>query len=165
MEKLRKVLSGQDNRDNDSSTGILPNVNQMSSLEWSTRIKGFIACFVIGIFFSLMGATALILPLPRRMAVFGIFYTLGNITSLLSTCFLMGPLKQIKKMFSSSRIIATIVALAMIVLTLVAAIGMKNAPLTFLCIIFQFLALTWYSLSYIPYARDAIKSSMSTIIA
>lgn len=55
----------------------------MSSLEWSTRIKGFIACFVIGIFFSLMGATALILPLPRRMAVFGIFYTLGNITSLL----------------------------------------------------------------------------------
>lgn len=61
----------------------LQNVNQMSSLEWSTRIKGFIACFVIGIFFSLMGATALVLPLPRRMAVFGIFYTLGNITSLL----------------------------------------------------------------------------------
>lgn len=24
MDKLRKVLSGQDNRDNDSSTGILP---------------------------------------------------------------------------------------------------------------------------------------------
>lgn len=35
----------------------------------------------------------------------------------------MGPVKQIKKMFSSSRLIATIVALAMIVLTLVAAIG------------------------------------------
>jgi len=55
----------------------------MSSLEWSTRIKGFIACFVIGIFFSLMGATALVLPLRRKIAVFGIFYTLGNITSLL----------------------------------------------------------------------------------
>jgi hypothetical protein len=55
----------------------------MSTLEWSTRIKGFIACFVIGILFSLMGATALVLPLKRRMAVFGIFYTLGNITSLL----------------------------------------------------------------------------------
>jgi len=61
----------------------LQNVNQMSSLEWSTRIKGFIACFVIGIFFSFLGATALVLPLHRRMAVFGIFYTLGNITSLL----------------------------------------------------------------------------------
>lgn len=55
----------------------------MSSLEWSTRIKGFIACFVLGIFFSLMGATALILPLHKKVAVFGIFYTLGNITSLL----------------------------------------------------------------------------------
>ncbi|XP_050430633.1 vesicle transport protein SFT2A [Adelges cooleyi] len=165
MDKLRKALSGQENQDNDSSTGILPNVNQMSSLEWSTRIKGFIACFVIGIFFSLMGATALILPLHKKMAVFSIFYTLGNVTSLLSTCFLMGPMKQVKKMFSSSRIIATVIALVMIVLTLVAAIGMKNAPLTFLCIIFQFLALTWYSLSYIPYAREAIKSSMSTIMA
>jgi len=37
----------------------------------------------------------------------------------------MGPVKQIKKMFSSSRIIATIIALAMIVLTLVAAIGVS----------------------------------------
>lgn len=61
----------------------LQNVNQMSSLDWSTRIKGFIACFIIGIIFSLLGATALVLPLRRKMAVFGIFYTLGNITSLL----------------------------------------------------------------------------------
>lgn len=59
------------------------NVNQMSSLEWSTRIKGFITCFVVGILFSLLGATALILPLRKRLAVFGIFYTLGNITSLI----------------------------------------------------------------------------------
>lgn len=43
-----------------------------------------------------------------------------------STCFLMGPVKQIKKMFSSSRIIATIIALAMIVLTLVAAVGVSS---------------------------------------
>lgn len=61
----------------------LQNVNQMSSLEWSTRIKGFIACFIIGILFSFMGATALVLPLKRKMVVFGVFYTLGNITSLL----------------------------------------------------------------------------------
>jgi len=55
----------------------------MSSLEWSTRIKGFIACFVLGIVLSFVGATVLVLPLKRRIAVFGIFYTLGNITSLL----------------------------------------------------------------------------------
>lgn len=37
----------------------------------------------------------------------------------------MGPVKQIKKMFSSSRVVATIIALAMIVLTLVAAVGVS----------------------------------------
>lgn len=53
-----------------------------------------------------------------------------------STCFLMGPLKQIKKMFSSSRMIATIVALAMIVLTLVAAIGVSSKLLK--CFLFNY---------------------------
>lgn len=38
----------------------------------------------------------------------------------------MGPVKQIQKMFSSTRIIATIVALVMIVLTLVAAMHVSN---------------------------------------
>lgn len=38
----------------------------------------------------------------------------------------MGPVKQIKKMFSSTRIVATIIALVMIVLTLVAAIHVSN---------------------------------------
>lgn len=54
------------------------------------------------------------------------FLFLLNQIYFFSTCFLMGPVKQIKKMFSSSRIIATIIALVMIVLTLVAAIGVSS---------------------------------------
>lgn len=61
----------------------LQNVNQMSSLEWSTRIKGFVVCFLLGLFFSVMGATMLFLPLRKKLVLFGIFYSLGNITSLL----------------------------------------------------------------------------------
>uniref|UniRef100_A0A4W6G5Y6 Vesicle transport protein n=1 Tax=Lates calcarifer TaxID=8187 RepID=A0A4W6G5Y6_LATCA len=43
--------------------------------------------------------------------LFAIFYTLGNIAALASTCFLMGPLKQLKRMFEPTRLIATIVML------------------------------------------------------
>lgn len=39
-----------------------------------------------------------------------------------STCFLMGPFNQLKKMFASTRIVATLVVIVSFVLTLVAAI-------------------------------------------
>lgn len=65
-----------------------------------------------------------------------------------STCFLMGPVKQIKKMFSSSRIIATIIALVMIVFTLVAAIGVSKLSGQFIFFIFAFSQLyNWLPLS------------------
>lgn len=48
---------------------------------------------------------------------------------------------------------ATIIMLAAIVMTLVAAFVLKSGGLTILFAIIQFFAVTWYSLSYIPYAR------------
>ncbi|KAI4456751.1 hypothetical protein MML48_8g00017050 [Holotrichia oblita] len=41
---------------------------------------------------------------------------------------------------------------------------LKNAGLALLFIIIQSLAMTWYSLSYIPYARDAVKKTLSACI-
>ncbi|KMZ00829.1 uncharacterized protein Dsimw501_GD14898, isoform B [Drosophila simulans] len=137
-------------------------INDMSTLSWSTRIKGFIICFALGILLSILGSVALFLH--RGIVVFAVFYTLGNIISMASTCFLMGPFKQIKKMFAETRLIATIIVLVMMVLTFIAAIVWKKAGLTLIFIIIQSLAMTWYSLSYIPYARDAVKKTMSAIL-
>ncbi|KAJ1529879.1 hypothetical protein ONE63_006611 [Megalurothrips usitatus] len=161
MDKLRKVLSGEDNNSEDNS--ILSPVLDAATLSWSTRIKGFIICFVIGILLSLLGSIALFLH--KGMAVFAVFYTLGNLTSMASTCFLMGPVNQFKKMFASTRIIATILVLVMIGLTLFAAIGLKNAGLALLFIILQSVAMTWYSISYIPYARTAVKKTFTECVA
>lgn len=120
MDKLRKVLSGEDNNSEDNSIlspvsliqGLLQFSNLYSktsvfigsyyscksclliqsifvdlyqvmdaaTLSWSTRIKGFIICFVIGILLSLLGSVALFLH--SGMAVFAVFYTLGNLTSM-----------------------------------------------------------------------------------
>lgn len=161
MDKLKRVLSGNDTPDEES--GIMSQLNDASTLSWSTRIKAFIACFIIGILLSLLGSFALFFTGGLR--VFAVFYTLGNIISLLSTCFLMGPWNQLQKMFQSTRAIATSLVIGSIVMTLLAALLWHNAGLALLFIIIQSLSMTWYSLSYIPYARDAVKKTLSTCVS
>lgn len=159
MDKLRKVLSGNDQTEEER--GIMAEINEMTTFSWSTRIKGFCILFVVGILLSFLGTFALFLH--RGINVFAIFYTLGNVVSLLSTCFLMGPLKQLENMFHSKRLIATIIVIVSICMTLVAAMVLHKALLALIFIIIQSLAMTWYSLSYIPYARDAVKKMAETI--
>ncbi|GBM85639.1 Vesicle transport protein SFT2A [Araneus ventricosus] len=151
MDKLKKALSGDDV---DEEQGIMHQVIDASSLSWSTRIKGFIICFILGFGFSILGSA--LLALPKGLILFGIFYSLGNITALASTMFLMGPWNQCQKMFAPTRILATIAMLGFLILTLLAAFLWKKTGLTIVFCIFQFLSMTWYSLSYIPYARDAV---------
>lgn len=52
-----------------------------NSLSWETRFKGFLICFVLGIILSVFGTLALFLH--KGLALFALFYTLGNITSML----------------------------------------------------------------------------------
>ncbi|XP_037083105.1 vesicle transport protein SFT2B-like isoform X2 [Pollicipes pollicipes] len=86
-----------------------------------------------------------------------------RLVSTHNTLFLMGPVKQIRNMFAKTRAIATVVVLISIVLTIVAAaLGKKGLVLIF-CII-EFLAMTWYSISYIPFARDAVLNTFKTCL-
>ena len=91
-------------------------------------------------------------------APFAVMYTFGNIFGITSTFFLVGPLKQIKNMCNPNRLIATIVFLASMGMTLFSALYLKSAILVILFVIIQFLALFWYTLSYIPGGRSCFKS-------
>ena len=160
MDKLKKALSGDDGNEEE---GIVTQFSDATKFSWETRIKGFIICFVLGVILSILSTTLLFMP--NGVVIFAVLYTFGNILALASTCFLMGPLNQLKKMFAKTRVIATILVMVMFVLTLVCAFALTNgAPLAILCCVLQFLALTWYSLSYIPYARDAAKKCFSACI-
>ncbi|XP_061743946.1 vesicle transport protein SFT2B-like isoform X3 [Nerophis ophidion] len=148
MDKLKSVLSGEETRREDRT--VLETVNEASTLGWGTRIKGFIACFVIG------GGVCLLF-LPRiGIILFIVFYTFGNVCALCSTMFLMGPVKQLKRMCDKTRALATAIMITCLVLTLCAAFWWKNFGLALLFVILQVLSFTWYSLSYIPFVRDAI---------
>ncbi|XP_061480340.1 vesicle transport protein SFT2A [Rhineura floridana] len=160
MEKLRRVLSGQD----DEEQGLTSQVLDSSSLSFSTRVKWFAICFAGGIVCSILGTGMLWLP-RAGPKLFAVFYTFGNIAALASTCFLMGPMKQLKKMFEPTRLIVTIVMLLCFICTLCAVFWWGKKGLALLFCLLQSLAMTWYSLSYIPYARDAVIKCFTSCLA
>ncbi|KAM6938043.1 SFT2 domain containing 2a [Lycodopsis pacificus] len=153
MDKLPSVLSGEEAR-KDGKT-VLQTVNEASTLGWGTRLKGFVACFVIGGVCAVLGVCLLFLP-RIGIILFIVFYTLGNLCTLASTMFLMGPMKQVKRMCDKTRALATTLMITCLVLTLCAVFWWKNFGLALLFVILQVLSFAWYSLSYIPFVRDAI---------
>ncbi|XP_074594489.1 vesicle transport protein SFT2A isoform X1 [Brevipalpus obovatus] len=160
MDKLRQVLRGEDE-------GILQQGVDFSSvcpsMSRTSRIKWFLICFILGFVWSIIGCVLLTIP-GKGLVLFAIFYTLGNMTSMSSTLFLIGPWNQLKKMFSETRWFATCLALFFAVLTLISGLYWKKMLLTVLLCIFQFLAMTWYSISYIPYARELVKRTATTML-
>ncbi|KAF9310640.1 hypothetical protein BGZ91_007041 [Linnemannia elongata] len=131
------------------------------TLNRTQRLYGFGICFILGFVISILSTLALA---TAQLALFAVFFTLGNIISLLSTTFLIGPGKQIKTMFAPVRMVASIVFLAMIVATLIVAFTIQATLLCLILCIIQFLALFWYSASYIPYGRAAIKKVVGSCI-
>ncbi|KAE9406798.1 SFT2-domain-containing protein [Gymnopus androsaceus JB14] len=126
-------------------------------LSRTTRLYGFIGCLAVGFLLSLLGSIVLFLA---QLALFAILYALGTIVSLAGTGFLMGVglllVTQLKLMFKPVRIVATLVFLAMIGLVFVGAFVIRSDVLCLVFVILEYLAYTWYSISYIPYARSAV---------
>lgn len=159
MDKLRRVLSGQEDNE---ELGLTAQALDASTLSYSTRVKWFAICFAGGILCSILGTALLFIP--GGIKLFAVFYTLGNISALASTCFLMGPLNQLKRMFEPTRLVATIAVLLCLALTLCSVFWWNKRGLAIIFCILQFLAMTWYSISYIPFARDAVIKCFTTCI-
>ncbi|KAL2090180.1 hypothetical protein ACEWY4_014868 [Coilia grayii] len=160
MDKLRAVLGGRDGQSDNRN--IIETANEASTLGWGTRVKGFIACMVVGVGCTILGVGCLFIP-RIGVILFIVFYTFGNLCSLASTMFLMGPVKQLKRMCDKTRAFATAVMLTCLVLTLCAAFWWKIFILALVLVILQSIAFAWYGLSYIPFARDAVLKFLSMI--
>ncbi|TCD61420.1 hypothetical protein EIP91_008454 [Steccherinum ochraceum] len=117
------------------------------------RLYGFGGCLALGFILSILGAALLFVG---QLGSFAILYALGTVVALIGTGFLIGFFKQLKLMFKPVRIVATIIFLGSIGLVFVGAFVIKSDILCIIFVIIQYLAYTWYTLSYIPYARSAV---------
>lgn len=88
---------------------------------WLTRnILHWNWCFTQSLLF--------LFPVPDFVG-FGILYSFGSVLTIMSTMFLVGPVKQIKNMLKKNRIIASVVYLTSIALTLYCAIALEDGVL------------------------------------
>lgn len=151
---LKALLPRLNTQEEEAEESLIP------SLSWRERLIGCASCMIIGYllsFGSFFRIKDLIMgnPLP-----FVLNATIGNIIALAGSCFLTGPTAQLGKMFKESRRVASIAYLSSLILTLVVAYvpipGPKGLLLIVLLVV-QYLSVFWYCLSYVPFARDAVK--------
>ncbi|KAF8840956.1 SFT2-domain-containing protein [Paxillus ammoniavirescens] len=145
----------------EAASGVIPDTQffegdsafKFLGLTRTQRLYGFIGCLIIGFALSILGSVLLFVG---QLGSFAVLYTIGVLVSLAGTGFLIGFFTQIKLMFKPVRLIATIVFLGSIGLVFVGAFVLGNEILCIVFVIIEYLAYTWYSLSYIPYARSAV---------
>ena len=130
------------------------------SLTYRQRLQGTLACFVIGLTFSIVGT---ILWWTGHVASFALLYTLGNLTSICGTGFLIGPKKQVKNMCKARRAIATCIYFGAMVLTLAAALKSWPAVTILLLVLLQWCAMVWYIASYIPYGQKMLSKCLGSM--
>ncbi|RNF12224.1 uncharacterized protein Tco025E_06493 [Trypanosoma conorhini] len=129
------------------------NENLCPSLSFEQRLIGFGVCLGLGFLFSIF---AWISIFSLDFNTFAVINTVANLTSIGSTLFLCGPLTQLKRMFDPTRLLATVVYLSSMVLTFIVALVLRIPWLTIITVLVQYVAMLWYCLSYIPFARTAV---------
>ena len=135
------------------------------ALSYKQRMTGFLLCFLFGMIvsFSALGSIGgLLLGNPRPFAV---KYTIGNLLSLGSSSFLVGPAKQCRDMLAPERFLASTIYFATLFGTLFSAFWLKIQIVTFAFVLVQFAALTWYMLSYVPYGQACLKRTVKKVIS
>lgn len=132
------------------------------TLTFQQRMYGFAGCLTLGVLFAFMSWVSFI---KMNMVMFAMMVTMSNVVSIGGSFFLAGPRKQLQRMFEETRLIATIVYLVSMVLTVLVAVTLKIAGLVILCCIVQYGAMIWYGLSYIPFARNAVKGCLKGVVS
>ncbi|TYZ65598.1 hypothetical protein PybrP1_005830 [[Pythium] brassicae (nom. inval.)] len=126
------------------------------SLTYQERVIGCVTCFTLGFLISLGSTFRLAKLVNGHPGPFAMAYTIGNLLSLASSMFFVGPCKQLQTMFHRKRRGSALVYIVFIGLTLALCFSPRvphRVALVLVCVLTQFLALVWYTLSYVPYGR------------
>lgn len=133
----------------------------LPSMTWRERLMGCGTCMVAGYVLSFGSFWRLADLVHGNPYPFVLNATAGNLLALMGSCFLSGPHAQARKMWQPHRQVATAAYLGSLLLTLIVAFLSIPGPKAFYLLVLmliQYVAIGWYTLSYIPFAHDAVKS-------
>jgi hypothetical protein len=139
----------------------------LPSLSLRERLLGCGTCMIIGYilsFGSFMRMKDLLVGNPVPLVV---HVTVGNIIALCGTCFMTGPQSQLHRMFHKSRKVASIFYLGSLAATLFLLLlphFLFRGLILFCLMIGQYIAITWYCLSYIPFARQFVSQCCRRLV-
>mmetsp|Transcript_16986 Transcript_16986/g.26371 ORF Transcript_16986/g.26371 Transcript_16986/m.26371 type:complete len:206 (+) Transcript_16986:120-737(+) len=143
-------------------------MDNLPNLSLRERLLGCVTCMICGYLLGLGSFVRMKDLVTGNPTPLVINVTLGNILSLSGTCFLSGPTSQLQRMFHKSRKMASIVYLATLGITMLLIMMPKHRGkglLLFLLLLAQYAAITWYCLTYIPFAREIVKRCCRRIVS
>ncbi|EDK45584.1 conserved hypothetical protein [Lodderomyces elongisporus NRRL YB-4239] len=117
-------------------------------LVFALCFAGAACCWLICIF--------LFPVLSLKPKKFALLWSLGLIFFLISFGVLQGAQAYLIHLFSSTRIIFTVIFGASIVLTLISSLSLKSTLLSIIFAVIQLLAAIWYTVSYFPMGKQTL---------
>ena len=132
----------------------------LPELSYSTRLAGFAFCFILGTMLSLTSMSSFAGVLLGNPLPFAFKYTVGNLLSLCSYGFLVGPARQCSGMFGAERCMSTSVYLGSLASTLVCVFWLHNYVFTFVSICVQFFAMLYYALGVVPFGHVMLRRGL-----
>ena len=146
-----------------SSAAIRCCVDVLPALSWRVRCVGCITCVLAGYLLGLGSLWRVRELLFRGNPIpFTVNATAGNLIALAGSFFLSGPLAQAQKMWHPVRRSATAAYLGSLLVTLILAVWGSRVPGQGLILLvlmgLQYVAIAWYTLSYVPYGQEAVMS-------
>ena len=139
-------------------------MDRLPELSFREKLLGCGTCMVCGYLLSFGSFLRLSQLFTGNPVPLVVHVTMGNIIALCGTCFLTGPSSQVSRMFAPSRSLAStyyLGSLAVTIFLLVLPRFIFRGLLLFLLMIGQYVAITWYCLSYIPFARNFISTMVT----
>lgn len=130
-------------------------------LSYQNRAIAFCVCLAASFLFALMASFNMKRLIKGDPKLFAMYDTLANVIGIAGTFFLSGPTTQCGRMFNGQRLVSTLIYLGALAGTLFFCFStfVPNTPriyCLFLMIVVSWLALLWYTLSYVPWAQHYV---------
>lgn len=142
---------------------VVDNPSCCPDLTLKQRVIGFAITFCLGLIITIVSFGSFGSIFVGGSTWFAVWYTLGNLVSVSSSFFLVGPKRQCRNMLKPVRATISIIFVSSMIMTLVSALIIQSKLLIIIFVVVQFCSLFWYVMSYIPYGRQFCIKCMKSL--